>query len=124
MQWKEDADEKSVAFAEKYLSIREDEGFNWGVIRGGMGSVAKLFVGLMQDYLGLGRGHTMNNPGIAAGNWQWRLLPGEASGELAEKMLDLTRMYERIELPKTEENEPDENFLRQQKYNADWNFDN
>ncbi len=124
MQWKEDADEKSVAFAEKYLSIREDEGFNWGVIRGGMGSVAKLFVGLMQDYLGLGRGHTMNNPGIAAGNWQWRLLPGEASDELAAKMLDMTATYERIELPKTEDDEPDENFLRQQKYNADWKFEN
>ena len=123
MQWKEDADEKSVAFAEKYLSIRDDEPFNWGVIRGGMGSVAKLFVGLMQDYLGLGRGHTMNNPGIPDGNWQWRLLPGEASDELAAQMLDMVKTYERIELPKTEEDGPvDENFLRQQKYNADWNF--
>ena len=42
MQWKEDADPESVAFAEKYLSIREEEGFNWGVIRGGMGSVWRV----------------------------------------------------------------------------------
>ena len=120
MQWKEDTAPEDVAFAEKYLSIRNDEPFNWGVIRGGMGSVAKLFVGLMQDFLGLGRGHTMNNPGIAAGNWQWRLLPGEASDELAEKMFDMAVTYERAERPKKEKEKPDENFLRQQKYNAEW----
>ena len=123
LQWKEDADPEDVAFAEKYLSIRESEGFNWGVIRGGMGSVAKLFVAQMQDYLGLGRGHTMNNPGTDSGNWQWRMLKGEASEELAEKIFDLSVTYERTARPKEAAEEPDENFLRQQQFNADWKFE-
>ncbi len=122
MQWVEDAGEADVAFAKKYLSIREDEPFNWGIIRGGMGSVANLFVGQMQDFLGLGRGHTMNNPGIEAGNWQWRLLKGENSDKLAAKICDMAETYGRIEKPKDEDAEPDENFLRQQKYNAEWKF--
>ena len=96
MQWKEDTAPEDVAFAEKYLSIRKDEPFNWGVIRGGMGSVAKLFVGLMQDFLGLGRGHTMNNPGIAAGNWQWRLRKGQIDAALIERIAEITRIYGRI----------------------------
>ena len=51
-----------------------------------MGSVAKLFVAQMQDYLGLGRGHTMNNPGTQSGNWQWRMLKGETSDKLAARI--------------------------------------
>ena len=51
----------------------------------------------MQDYLGLGEYHRMNIPGILGGNWQWRLLPGEASDELAKKIYDMTVMYSRTE---------------------------
>ena len=92
------------------------------MIRGGMGSVAKLFVGQMQDYLGLGRGHTMNNPGIPDGNWQWRMLKGESSDKLAAKIRDLAETYGRIGKPVSEEPVHDENYLRQQKYNAEWKF--
>ena len=55
-----------------------------------MSTVAELFVAQMQDYLGLGEGHRMNTPGTQSGNWQWRLLPGELTPELAElaKKLD------------------------------------
>ena len=122
MQWVEDAKPEDVSFARKYLSIGEEEPFNWGIIRGGMGSVAKLFVAQMQDYLGLGRGHTMNNPGTQSGNWQWRMLKGETSDKLAARIRDLAETYGRIEKTKQEGAEPDENFLRQQKYNAEWKF--
>ena len=51
----------------------------------------------MQDYLGLGQYHRMNTPGIPEGNWQWRLLPGEANAALAKKIFDMTLMYGRKE---------------------------
>ena len=93
--WREEADEEDIAFAKKYLGLNEKEGFNRGVIRGGMGSVARLFVAQMQDYLELGRYHRMNTPGVLGGNWEWRMLPGEADEKLARRIGKLTKMYGR-----------------------------
>ena len=39
----------------------------------------------------------MNTPGTLGGNWQWRMLPGEASNALAKKIYDMTVMYSRTE---------------------------
>lgn len=93
--WREEADKDDVAYAQRYLGLNEAEGFHWGIIRGGMSSVARLFVAQMQDYLGLGEGHRVNTPGTSAGNWQWRLLPGEVDAALAEKIAAMTKMYGR-----------------------------
>ena len=73
-----------------------------------MSSVAELFVAQMQDYLGLGEGHRMNVPGTQSGNWQWRLLPGELTPELAEKILRMTVLYGRADRPEEQAEEPSE----------------
>ena len=93
--WRTEADKDDVAMAETYLGLNEAEGFHWGMIRGGMSSVARLFVAQMQDYLGLGEGHRINTPGTQEGNWRWRMLPGEASKTLAEKICKATVLYGR-----------------------------
>ena len=95
MQWRDQADRGSVTFARKYLGLNAEEEFNWGVIRGGMSSVADTFVAQMQDYLGLGGEGRMNTPGTLGGNWQWRLLPGEANPGLAKKIQQMAKMYGR-----------------------------
>ena len=95
MQWREQADRSNITFARKYLGLNAEEEFNWGVIRGGMSSVADTFVVQMQDCLGLGADSRMNTPGSLGGNWQWRLLPGEASPGLAKKLCQYARMYGR-----------------------------
>ena len=61
----------------------DEEGYVNGIIRGGMSCQSRLFVAQMQDYLGLGKGCRMNTPGTSSGNWQWRMLSGEASKKLA-----------------------------------------
>ena len=96
MQWRGQADPANVRMARKYLGLNEAEGFNWGMIRGGMASVADTFVVQMQDCLGLGAEGRMNTPGKADGNWQWRLLPGEASPALAKKLFQYAKMYARV----------------------------
>ena len=96
MQWREQADRADVTFARKYLSLNEAEGFHWGMIRGGMSSVADTFVAQMQDYLGLGAEGRMNTPGTLGNNWRWRLLPGEASPALARKIRQYAHMYGRL----------------------------
>ena len=95
MQWREQADRSDVSMARRYLGLNDAEGFNWGMIRGGMSSVADTFVVQMQDCLGLGAEGRMNTPGQAAGNWQWRLLPGEATPSLAKKLREYVRIYGR-----------------------------
>ncbi len=93
--WFNDADSSDVAMAREYLGLNSREGYNWGFIRGGMSSVARLFMAQMQDYLGLGSTARMNTPGRPDGNWRWRMLPGEASPALAKKLRSLTALYGR-----------------------------
>ena len=93
--WLADADPADVAVAKAYLGLNREEGPDWGILRGGMGSVARLFVAQMQDYLGLDDEARMNRPGSPVGNWQWRMLPGQASPALAEKIRRLTELFER-----------------------------
>ena len=93
--WRQEAAPEDVAHAVEYLALTEQEGFHWGIIRGGMSSVAELFVAQMQDYLGLGEGNRMNIPGTSRGNWEWRMLPGEASKKLAGQIREMTRIYGR-----------------------------
>ena len=107
MAWKDEAAEDDIAMANLYLGLNEAEGFNWGIIRGGMSSVADLFVVQMQDYLGLGAEARMNTPGILGGNWQWRMKEGAVDQALTEKIAEYTRIYGRIPkaVKKTEEAE-------------------
>ena len=94
--WRTEADKADIAFAKKYLGLNDEEGFNAGIIRGGMSCQSRLFVAQMQDYLGLGKGCRMNTPGTSSGNWQWRMLSGEASKKLAKSIHETTRIYGRL----------------------------
>ena len=93
--WKEATDQKTLKKACRYLGLHEEEGFVWGFIRGGMSSVADLFIVQMQDLLGLGAEARMNTPGTMAGNWQWRMLPDAVTPELTARIAEMTRLYGR-----------------------------
>ena len=95
LEWRETEDREQVAYAVKYLNLTDAEGFNYGMIRGGMCGAARLFVAQMQDYLELGAGHRINSPGIPYGNWTWRLLHGEAGMALAGRIREITQRYGR-----------------------------
>ena len=93
--WLKWADKATLRFAGRYLHITPDEGWNWGMIRGGMATASRLFVVQMQDLLELGRSARMNSPGTASGNWQWRMLPDAADKALAKKLRTYTQTYRR-----------------------------
>ena len=95
-QWLGDAKGDDVAYAKQYLGLNDEEGYVNGIIRGGMSCQSRLFVAQMQDYLGLGKGCRMNTPGTSSGNWQWRMLSGEASKKLAKSIHETTRIYGRL----------------------------
>ena len=93
--WLESADPADIDVAVKYLGLNRREGYAWGFIRGGMASVADLFVAQMQDYLELGGDARTNTPGTSGNNWQWRMLPGQATPALAKRIATMTKMYGR-----------------------------
>jgi len=96
VQWFQEAAEEDIALATKYLGLNKEEGVVWGVIRGCMGSVSKLCVIQMQDYLELGGSARMNFPGtMTPNNWTWRAKQGSITEELAERIYDVTRRYGR-----------------------------
>ena len=66
------------------------------LIRMALGSVAALCVIPMQDYLNLGAESRMNMPGVAGGNWGWRMPTDAGSVELAAWMRLLADMYGRV----------------------------
>ena len=95
-QWLDEADDTELTFAREYLALSNAEGYAWGIIRGGMGTVADLFVAQMQDYLGLGKSGRMNVPGtVSPDNWSWRAKPGVFTKELSKRIADMTIRYGR-----------------------------
>ena len=79
-------------YAREYMGISHGEDFCKAIIRLGMNSRADLFICQMQDYLDLGVGARMNEPGVTnLQNWRWRMKPGATASALAEEILSLTR---------------------------------
>ena len=97
-QWFEEVSPEDVAYAKDYLGLNEEEGYIWGMIRGAMGSVSRLCIVQMQDYLELGKEARMNFPGtLSMDNWTWRAEEGFDSKALAEKILKITGLYGRLQ---------------------------
>ena len=73
-------------YAHRYMRLSPEEGFHWGAMRTAWASPADLAVMQMQDILGLGSESRTNIPSTLGCNWRWRLVPGQLTGELAEKL--------------------------------------
>ena len=96
-QWFQEAAQEDVEVATEYLGLNQKEGLVWGVIRGCMGSVSKLCVIQMQDYLELGGFARMNFPGtMTFNNWTWRAEKGFITEELTKRIYNTTRRYGRL----------------------------
>ena len=86
---------EDVAYAKTYLHLNDEEGQNWGFIRGAWSSVGDVAITLMQDLLDLGNEARMNLPSTLGGNWIWRMPEASLTGALAEKLYNLTKLYGR-----------------------------
>lgn len=94
--WMETADPDDAAMAKEYLNLTDEEGANWGMMRGIWSSAADLAVVQAQDVLGLGHEARMNTPSTTGNNWQWRALRGAFSDKLAEKLHRKMKLYGRL----------------------------
>ena len=68
----------------------------WAMIRAALASPANTAIIPAQDLLELGSEARMNFPGIAKGNWGWRLKDGALTRELAQRLRCLTVEYGRL----------------------------
>ena len=93
--WLDGIEPANLEMAKEYLGLSQDEGYVRGVIRGGMSSVARLFIAQMQDYLELDNSARINTPGTSEGNWRWRMLPGQIPKDLSAQIARMTKLYNR-----------------------------
>lgn len=88
---------KEVRNAIRYLGLNEEEGYNWGFIRGIWSSVADTAIAPMQDFLNLGNEARINLPSTLGTNWQWRAKKEDINENLANKIYKFTKLYGRCE---------------------------
>jgi 4-alpha-glucanotransferase len=70
-------------------------GIHWDFIQLAFDSPARWAVVPLQDVLGLGNEARMNTPGIAGGNWSWRVRAEEITGQAQARLRDVTRDTDR-----------------------------
>jgi 4-alpha-glucanotransferase len=98
-EWLAGASETDLALVRSDLASAgiEDDDLVWGLVRLALSSRARVAILPMQDVLELGGEARMNRPGTFGGaNWQWRLQPGQASTEAAERLREATAESRRL----------------------------
>ena len=99
--WFTSAGRKERQFVKKYVNFRSSRTVARDLIRLALQSVADTAVIPIQDYLDIGSEGRINTPStVGGGNWCWRLLPGELTGDLAEEMRELAETYGRTAPPR------------------------
>jgi len=93
----QDVTKRAKAYCREYLDLEchPEEDIHWRAIRALMASVARYVVIPVQDVIGLGAEARMNTPGLASGNWGWRLSEGQLDGAAAERLRELARLFGR-----------------------------
>ncbi len=84
--WAKQAGAKELAFARETLGFESLSEAPDAFVRAVLASPADTAVIPMQDVLRLDNDARMNLPGTVGGNWLWRMKPGAASPEVAERL--------------------------------------
>ena len=79
----------------RYTRCTDVADLGMDLIRTALGSIAGYAVFPLQDALGLGSHARMNTPGVASGNWNWRVRDGVLCDKLADTLREITILYGR-----------------------------
>ena len=75
--------------------VLDGHDIHWDLIRLALASVADLAVVPHQDIAGLGADCRMNTPGVADGNWRFRITPWMLSPWHQERLAELNWVFGR-----------------------------
>lgn len=94
--WYEKASPEAQDQLRRYLRV-SGEDIVWDLLRAAFRSVSRIAIVPMQDLLVLGSGQRMNTPGVAGGNWRWRMTQEEFARQRASAgyFRELTWLYGR-----------------------------
>lgn len=81
-------------FALRYLNCEPSQ-IHLGMMRAIWSSVACIAIAPVQDLLGLPSEARMNTPGIATGNWTWRVAPSLLSQKSVDLLREMTEAFGR-----------------------------
>lgn len=84
--WIDTADDAALAQARQLLGFDKPEDGPAAFVHAVLASRADTAMIPMQDVLGLGGWARMNRPGTIGNNWLWRMAPGAATPELAQRL--------------------------------------
>lgn len=97
--WMKTAPMYDVAYAMEYFRLSEQEGYNWGFMKGAWASVADTSIVTVQDILNFGSSARMNKPSTVGQNWKWRVSKEYIDNKLdhlAYKLEKYMKIYKRI----------------------------
>jgi 4-alpha-glucanotransferase len=93
--WYATAPEHERELYRRYVA-RDGSDVAWDLIRLAWSSVADLAIAPLQDVLDLGTEARMNMPGVATGNWRWRVPPGQPDDWALGRLTEMTEVYGRV----------------------------
>lgn len=93
--WISSASSDTLKYAMAYFSVKKKKELPKNIIKAAWGSVAKIAVAQIQDFLESDASCRMNTPSTAEGNWQFRTKESDFTEKLAKKILKLNKMYNR-----------------------------
>lgn len=97
--WYRSMKQKDRKMALDYLNrtdFASDKDIAFSFIKLAMGSVSKICIIPMQDWLGLDGTARINTPSTLGGNWVWRMKKGAFTKKLAREIRDITKLYARL----------------------------
>ncbi len=92
--WYEKTTEEERDYLRRYLNV-SGEDVAWDLIRLAWSSSAMYAVTPIQDMLSLGSEGRMNTPGVAVGNWQYRVRKESLTSDIASRLAYLSDIFER-----------------------------
>lgn len=93
--WVNSASSDTLKYAMSYFNVKKKKELPKNIIKAAWGSVAKIAVAQMQDFLECDPSGRMNTPSTAEGNWQFRAKESQFTEKLEKKILKLNKMYNR-----------------------------
>jgi 4-alpha-glucanotransferase len=91
----EDAGQGEKELLLKYAGCT-DQQISWEMIRLALSSVAHTAIIPHQDLAGLGADCRMNTPGVADGNWKFRITPWMLDDQIHDRLAEMVETYGRI----------------------------